>query len=321
MRALVTGGAGFLGSSLVDRLLAEGHAVDVVDDLSTGSLANLADARASGGTLSIHQLDVRERDVVDLIVRRRPDVVFHLAGRAVASDSMRDPVADTSLALLGGLRVLEGARDAAVAKIVVGFSARDLYGTLDPAELPAKETLRGELTAPRGGAERALLDELGLFRSHDRLEFAALAFSTIYGPREPDTGLLPVRRLVEDLRVGRPVAVPGDGSATRDFLFIDDAVDALSRAATHSSGLLLNIGTGRSTSLLALVEVVAAACGRSIRPLFAPWPDGEPQASCLDPSRAGIHLDWRPWTSLQDGVRELLSSPTTSPSGSGAVVR
>ena len=138
-RALVTGGAGFIGSTLVDRLLAEGHTVDVVDNLSTGSLSNLAEARAnSSGRLHFHQLDVRSPDLVELMGRRQPDVVFHLAAQADVRVSVADPVLDADVNVLGSLRALEGARAAGARKVVFASSGGTIYG--DVEQLPIKES-------------------------------------------------------------------------------------------------------------------------------------------------------------------------------------
>src|SRR3954466_2832670 len=140
MRALVTGGAGFIGSMLVDRLLAEGHAVDVVDDLSTGSLANLADARAAqDADFSFHQLDLRSTEIIDLMSRRPPEVVYHLAAQMDVRVSVDRPAYDAEINVLGGINVLEGARQAGVRKVVFASSGGTIYGDVDPADMPIRE--------------------------------------------------------------------------------------------------------------------------------------------------------------------------------------
>lgn len=305
MQALVTGGAGFLGSNLVDRLLAEGHSVDVVDDLSAGSLTNLAEARASGGPLRVHQLDVNDAGLVELVVRRQPEVVYHLASDSSASKSLRRPVADADQTLMGSLRVLEAARSAGAAKIVVALSGADLYGDLVSSSLPADETDRGCLCSPLGASSRSLLEYLTLFRDRDALEFSALAIGEVYGARAPSGKVGSVRDLVECALLGVAGTVLGDGSSTRDYVYVDDVIDAMSRASSRGSGLLLNVGTGISTSALELSELVAASTGSRHRPHFAPWPDGEVRASSLDPARAAIHLGWKPWTTLVEGLVSL----------------
>ena len=189
VRALVTGGAGFIGSTLVDRLLAEGHSVDVVDDLSTGSLANLAAARASAGhQLTVHQMDIRSPEVVDLMARRRPEVVFHLAAQADVRVSVADPVFDADVNLLGTLRILEGARAGPVDRVVFAASGGTLYGEPDASELPLKESLPHRPLSPYGVSKKAALDYLVAYRELHSLEFAALALANVYGPRQDPHG-------------------------------------------------------------------------------------------------------------------------------------
>ncbi|MDQ1365963.1 MAG: UDP-glucose 4-epimerase, partial [Acidimicrobiaceae bacterium] len=156
MKTLVTGGAGFIGSNLVDRLLAEGHSVDVVDNLSTGSLANLAGARNSPDhQLTIHQLDVRSPDVVELMARRKPEVVFHLAAQADVRVSVARPVYDAEINILGSLQVIEGARAAGAAKVVFASSGGTIYGDPDPRFLPIKESHPQHPLSPYGVAKKA----------------------------------------------------------------------------------------------------------------------------------------------------------------------
>ena len=151
MQMMVTGGAGFIGSNLVDRLLAEGHAVDVVDDLSTGSLANLSEARSSAShALTFHQLDVRSDELVEVMARRRPEVVFHLAAQADVRVSVERPVFDADVNILGTLRVLEGARAAGTARVAFAASGGTLYGECDPSELPVKESHPRRPLSPYG---------------------------------------------------------------------------------------------------------------------------------------------------------------------------
>ena len=174
MRALVTGGAGFIGSTLVDRLLAEGHAVDVVDDLSSGNLANLADARATPGyELTFHRLDIREADVVDLVAHRRPEVVFHLAAQADVRVSVERPVFDAQVNILGTLNVLEGARAAGTRKVVFAASGGTLYG--EPQKLPVSESHPQRPLSPYGVAKKAAGDYLAAYRELHDLEFTSLA--------------------------------------------------------------------------------------------------------------------------------------------------
>jgi UDP-glucose 4-epimerase len=296
MRALVAGGAGFIGSHLVERLLAEGYVVDVVDDLSGGSLANLAPARADAtrmaAELKFHHLDVQASGLVELAARRRPDVVFVLVQAAPA------------VIFAGALSVLEAARQAGATKIVAGFDAIDVYGAVPNAELPVREGRPWDPRTPRGVAERAVGELLAIYRTRHALEFTGLALANVYGPRQRG-GV--VGAFVEAADRGDAATIHGDGRQTRDLLYVDDAVDALVRAATRGSGLIVNVGTGTQVSVRDLHRRIF---GPDAEPKRAPVTDDEPGRFALSPVRARIHLGWEPWTALDDGLAALRAAST-----------
>jgi UDP-glucose 4-epimerase len=308
MKALVTGGAGFIGSNLVDRLLAGGHAVDVVDDLSTGSLSNLSEARGdSANQLTFHQIDVRNPGVADLIARRQPEVVYHLAAQADVRVSVENPVLDAEINIIGSLNVLEGARRAGARKVVFASSGGTIYGDPDPSALPVKESHPQQPVSPYGVAKKAVGDYLAAYRQLHDLEFTALALANVYGPRQDPHGEAGVVAIFAGrLLAGEPCTVFGDGAQTRDFVFVDDVVDAFARAAEKGSGLILNIGTGVETSVNQLYRTMAEGAGVSDDALRAPIRAGELLRSSLDPGRAAIHLGWKPWTSLEEGTAAVL---------------
>lgn len=308
MRALVTGGAGFIGSTLVDRLLAEGHSVEVVDDLSTGSLANLAEARADRShDLKVHQVDIREAAVVELIGRRAPEVIFHLAAQADVRVSVVRPAFDAEVNVLGSINVLEGARIAGTRKVVFASSGGTIYGEPAPEDLPVKESHPQQPLSPYGVAKRVVTDYLNVYRAIHGIEFTSLAMANIYGPRQDPHGEAGVVAIFAGLLVeGRPCTIFGDGTQTRDFVYVDDAVDAFVRAADKGSGLLCNIGTGVETSVNELYSALAASAGVSEAAVMAPARPGELARSALDPGRAAIHLGWEPWTDLATGTAEVL---------------
>jgi UDP-glucose 4-epimerase len=308
MRALVTGGAGFIGSTLVDRLLAEGHSVDVVDDLSSGSLSNLAEARADRQhELKLHQIDIRDEAVVDLIARRRPEVVFHLAAQADVRVSVARPAFDAEVNVVGSLHVIEGARQAGARKVVFASSGGTIYGEPAPADLPVKESHPQQPVSPYGVAKKVVTDYLHTYRVLHDLEFTSLAMANIYGPRQDPHGEAGVVAIFAGLLLEeKPCTIFGDGRQTRDFVYVDDAVDAFVRAADRGSGLLCNIGTGVETSVNDLYATMAAAAGVTEPPTYGPARTGELARSALDPGRAAIHLGWEPWTELATGVAEVL---------------
>jgi len=309
MQTLVTGGAGFIGSTLVDRLLAEGHEVDVIDDLSTGTLANLAEARSTaGGALRIHQLDVRLAEVVELIARRRPRVIFHLAAQADVRVSVERPVFDADVNILGSLNVLEGARAAGAERVVFAASGGTLYGDPDPSELPLRESHEHRPLSPYGVSKKAVLDYLVTYRELHALEFTGLALANVYGPRQDPHGEAGVVAIFADrLVAGTSVTIYGSGEQTRDFVYVDDVVDAFVRAASKGGGLIINIGTGQETSVNELYSAMANEARVTTPAEYAPPRIGELDRSALAIERAKIQLGWEPWSPLADGTRAVLA--------------
>lgn len=305
MNLLVVGGAGFIGSHLVDRLVAEGHVVDVIDNLSTGSLRNLADARAAGGGLKFHHLDAASAEADSSIGSRRPDVIYHLA--LLAERDMEPQRAGDAVGSL--LAVLEAARRHGVPKVVVTLPATTLYGHPAVKDLPVKERepVAFEGRGVRGVIARSLLDLLAVYRERYAIEFAALLLSSVYGPRQrPDGGVVAALRAAAT--TGTSPVITGDGRQTRDLVFVDDAVDALVRAAERGGGVAINVGTGTQTSINDLWSYVARTVGgaadRVAPRLVVARPD-ELHRFAVSPVRARIHLGWSPWTELDEGLSRL----------------
>ncbi len=305
MSHLVVGGAGFLGSHLVERLLLDGQTVVVVDDLSTGRLANLAAARESGGSLQIHQHHVGDDGTAELVARVSPDVVTCLAGfggSATGGASIE--------ALAGVLSLLESAAVAGVARVVVAMDAGALY---EPS--PDRRRLtESEATVPTvsGIGERAVLDALAAYRRDRAMEFVALALTSVYGPRmHPAIGTGLIDQIIDASHSGASFELRA-GEVAHDVLFVDDVVDALMRAGERGSGLLVNIGSGQA----ATVEQVAwAATGVGLTVTSAASGREPGHQLVLDVNRARIHLGWHPFTELGEGLRSTLewragSNPT-----------
>ncbi len=309
IRCLVTGGAGFIGSTLADRLLAEGHEVDVVDDLSAGTLANLAEARSSGGAFRFHNLDIRAPDFAQLVMRRKPQIIFHLAAQASVKISVDQPLFDADVNVLGSLQVLEAARAARVRKVVYAASGGTLYGEPDGADLPVAEHHPHGPLSPYGVSKKAAIDYMVTYRVLHGLEFTALALANVYGPRQDPHGEAGVVAIfAEHLGKGETCTIFGDGEHTRDYVYVDDVVDAFARAAKRGGGLVLNIGTGVETSTNRLYSLMAAAAGTKAQAKHGPERTGDVRRSALDPDRASIHLGWKPWTKLSEGVEGVLAS-------------
>ncbi len=308
MRTLVTGGAGFIGSNLVDRLLAEGHAVEVVDDLSSGKLANLADARADRDhEFSFHQMDICDPAVSELIERRAPEVIFHLAAQIDVRVSVSDPAKDARINVMGTLNVLEGARRAGSRKVVFASSGGTIYGDVDAEDLPVSEAHPQRPVAPYGVSKKVATDYLHAYRELHQLEYTSLALANVYGPRQDPHGEAGVVAIFAGkLLDGERCRIFGTGEQTRDYVYVDDVADAFVRASTRGSGLLCNIGTGTETSVNALYASMAANAGVGGQPEYAAARVGELDRSCLDASRAKLHLGWEPFTDLDTGTAAVI---------------
>jgi UDP-glucose 4-epimerase len=301
MKVLVTGGAGFIGSHIVDRLLADGHDVAVVDSLTGGKRANLAEALERGARL--HVLDVRDRALRDLLAEEKPAAVLHLAAQIDVRISVADPLLDADVNVAGSLNLLEGARAAGVRKVVVASSGGCIYG--EPKTLPVKETYRGTPDSPYGISKKVLHDYLAFYRSAHGLDYTVLALANVYGPRQDPTGEAGVVAIFLGLMLaGKQPVIYGDGKQTRDFIHVSDVVDAFARALKKGSKTVFNIGTGIETNVRELWEECARAAGYSAEMAFAPPRLGELERIALDASRARRRLGWEPRVALGEGIAD-----------------
>jgi UDP-glucose 4-epimerase len=303
-RAMVTGGAGFIGSTLVDRLIDDGVEVLVVDDLSRGKLARLGAARRSGAMV-FHQLDVRAPELGKAAARFRPEVVFHLAAQIDAVASVIDPVGDAETNVVGTVNVLTAAVAAAAERVVYVSSGGAIYGAA--TSLPASEKTSRHPATPYGVSKSVADNYLRLFAEIHDLDYVSLGPSNVYGPRQDSTGEGGVVGLFTSrLLAGERPIIYGDGSQTRDFVYVEDVADACMRAAVRGGGRYLNISTGTETSVTQLVDLISVATGRRIAPDYAPARDGDVSRSCLDPSAAKRRLGWEPWTTLERGLEQTV---------------
>jgi UDP-glucose 4-epimerase len=307
VRALVTGGAGFIGSALVDRLLVDGHVVDVVDNLTTGSLDHLRGARARhGDALTFHERDVRSDGTADLVARAAPEVVFHLAAQADVRVSVFRPAFDAEVNVVGSLNVIQGALAAGARKFVFASSGGTLYGEPDPSVLPVDESHPHRPLSPYGVAKKVVGDYLFAFHALHGLDYCALAMANVYGPRQDPHGEAGVVAIFAGrLLTGAPCTIFGDGCQTRDFVYVADAVDAFVRAAGRGEGIC-NIGTGVETTINALYESMARAAGVDRSATHAVERPGELARSALANARAHRQLGWSPRIGLDEGTRHVL---------------
>jgi UDP-glucose 4-epimerase len=299
VRALVTGGAGFIGSTLVDALLAAGAQVSVVDDLSRGRREQIA------AGADFHQLDVVDDRLGALIASIGPEIVFHQAAQIDVRRSVAEPVLDTRINVLGTVNVLEACARAEVRRVIFASSGGALYG--DTRVLPTPETHPCEPASGYGAAKLAGETYGSVFRQLHGLEFIALRYGNVYGPRQDPHGEAGVVAIfIERLLAGSDAVINGDGTQTRDYVFIDDVVDANLRAAQTTTLGAFNIGTGRQCDVNELYAHIARAAGVERPPQHGAAMPGEQRASCLDVARAAQSLGWRPCVLLEEGISQTV---------------
>jgi len=309
MKALVTGGAGFIGSNLTDALLARGDEVIVVDDLSTGRRENLEQGLANGATLV--EADIRDREALEeLFGRERPEVIFHLAAQIDVRKSIADPAFDASINVGGTANVLEAARVAESRRVVFSSTGGAIYGEGDGQQLPLPEDAPLAPEAPYGQSKFAGEGYLALYERLYGLSSVPLRLGNVYGPRQDPLGEAGVIAIFcGKLREGGRPTVFGDGKQTRDYIYVGDVVSAMLAAADAETTGPINVGTGIETDVLELVSALGELGGNGgFEPEFAPPRTGEVQRISIDPSRAERELGWRPQMGLAEGLRVTLDS-------------
>jgi UDP-glucose 4-epimerase len=309
MRALVTGGAGFIGSNLVDALLARGDEVTVVDDLSTGKPENLAQAIEAGARLV--ELDIRDADAIAALARDlKPEAIFHLAAQIDVRKSIADPAFDASINVGGTANVLEAARVAATRRLVFTSTGGAIYGEGDGQELPLAEDAPLAPEAPYGQSKFAGEGYLALYERLYGLSTVSLRLGNVYGPRQDPLGEAGVVAIFcGRLRNGERPTVYGDGRQTRDYIYVGDVVAAALAAAGSEVTGPINVGTGKETDVLELARQLGDLGGaESFEPEFAPARTGEVQRISIDPARAERELGWQADVALENGLRLTLES-------------
>jgi UDP-glucose 4-epimerase len=309
MKSLVTGGAGFIGSNLVDSLIARGDEVTVLDDLSTGRRANLENALESGARLA--EVDVRDGAAVGAVLAEtRPELVFHLAAQIDVRKSVEDPFFDAGVNVGGTANVLEAARAADVRRVVFISTGGALYGEGADKELPLPESTPIAPLSGYGQSKFAAEGYLGLFERLHGLSGMSLRLGNVYGPRQDPLGEAGVVAIFCGLvKNGGLPTVYGDGTQTRDYIYVGDVVAAALAAGATRLGGAVNIGTGREASVLEIVDVLAKLAGREdFEPKFAPARAGEVQRISLDAALAGRELGWAPQTTLEQGLELTLAT-------------
>jgi len=296
VKIVVTGGAGFIGSHVVDAFIAGGHAVAVVDDLSTGT------RRWLNPKAGLHVVDLRSARLDEVFATERPEAVAHLAAQASVGRSVVDPAFDASVNIAGGLNLLDCCRRHGVRRMIYSSSGGAGYG--DTESIPTPEEHPSRPASPYGITKVAFelyVDALGALWG---MSGVSLRYANIYGPRQNPHGEAGVVAIFCDrLLAGQPLVINGDGGQTRDFVHVEDIaranVLALERADITGA---INLGTGIETSVTTIAETLQAAAGSTVRPVHGPARPGEQRRSCLDPALAERRLGWRPSVTLRDGL-------------------
>jgi UDP-glucose 4-epimerase len=309
MRCLVTGGSGFIGSNLVDALQARGDDVTVVDDLSTGRRENLSAALSQGAELV--EADIRDGGAMaEVAVDRKPELIFHLAAQIDVRRSVADPAFDAGINVGGTANMLEAARLAGTRRFVFVSTGGAIYGEGEGKDLPLDETAAAEPLAPYGQSKLAGEGYVSLYERLYGLSGVVLRLGNVYGPRQDPLGEAGVIAIFcGKLTASEAPTVFGDGEQTRDYIYVADVVDAALTAADGEASGAFNIGTGRETSVLELVELLRElGDGEGFEPQFADARPGEVQRIALDSARAAQELGWKARTELRDGLARTLDA-------------
>ncbi len=296
MKAIVTGGAGFIGSNLADALINLGWSVSVVDDLSSGKTENLNPAA------KFFKKDIVDPSVREAFEETRPDVVFHLAAQISVADSVRNPVKDARINLEGSLNLLQSCVEFGVGKFIFSSSGGTIYGET-PGE-PATEQFPLRPFAPYGISKMALESYLKFFSVEHGLKFTSLRYGNVYGPRQDPHGEAGVVAIfARAMLEGRTPTINGDGSCLRDYVFVGDVVRANIAAIDKGHNGAFNIGTGKATDVNEIYALLSAATGFGSPANRGSFRAGDLKRSVLNNALAGETLGWSPQVPLDEGMK------------------
>lgn len=298
-KVLVTGGAGFIGSHLVNGLLENGYDVTVVDNLSSGQLRNL-DHRAG-----FYHAPINDPRMHQIIQRERPEIVFHLAAQSSVRESTLNPVADADSNVLGTINLLSAAAAEGVEKVVFSSTGGAIYG--NPATIPCDEDTPVNPLAPYALSKYVSELYLELFYRTYGLEYTILRYANVYGPGQNPNGEAGVIAIFAGLMLrGRSPNIYGDGLQERDFVYVSDIVEANLAAMYRGDGQIYNIGTGDPVNINHIYELLQESTGYFEKPVYRPRRAGDVLKIALDPGRAARELGWEPRVSLEEGLRHTV---------------
>ena len=296
MKIVVTGGAGFIASHIVDAYLEHGHEVHIFDDFSTGQRANV-NIKAT-----LHQVDIVENEAARLVEQIKPDVLSHHAAQMDVRHSVADPTFDARVNILGFINLLEASKNSAVKKVIFASSGGAVYG--EQEVFPAAESHATQPASPYGVSKRAGELYLSYYHQAFGLPYVALRYANVYGPRQSAMGEAGVVAIFLSLLLGgKTPVINGDGRQTRDYVYVGDVVAANMAALQSSFVGPINIGTGVETDVVTIFQHLREAVGSSTEAQHGPPKAGEQRRSCLDTHRAAQILGWRPQMTLKDGLR------------------
>ncbi len=299
-KILITGGAGFIGSTLADRLIAEGEEVAIIDDLSAGR-KDYIPAQAK-----FYREDIGSKHIAEIFRKEKFEVVYHLAAQIEVPKSVADPEHDNEVNLVGGLNILENSRFFGVEKIIFSSTGGAIYGETE--EIPTTENCPPYPLSPYGIHKLAFEKYLHYYYRVFDLNYSVLRFANVYGPRQYKGGEAGVIAIFIDNAVkGRPSVQNGDGRQTRDFVYVDDVVAALSLSREIDCRGEMNIASGLETDLLAVRRHIESALGRQIEVQEGPAKLGEQRRSCLSNERAKAVLGWSPKVDLAEGISRTIA--------------
>lgn len=296
MRVLVTGGAGFIGSHVVDGLTRAGHGVAVIDDLSSGARENL-----SASPAELHDLDIRAPEVREVFESFRPDALCHHAAQIDVRRSVADPAADADINIVASLRLLEHCRAVGTQRVLFASTGGAMYGAQRAYPAPEDHPARPE--SPYGVAKLAVEHYLEVYALAYDMEVTSLRYANVYGPRQDphgEAGVVAI--LAERLLAGKAPRIFGDGTQTRDFVFVEDVVRANLLALERGLAGVFNVGTGEETSVAELCALLCQELSPGATPIYESARPGEQARSSIDPRRLRELVGWRPEVSLAEGL-------------------
>jgi len=301
MKILVTGGAGFIGSHLVDKLIEKGHSVAVIDNLSTGKKENI------NKKAEFYNKDIRKDNISKIIKKEDPEVIFHYAAQIDVRKSTQNPIEDGKINILGSLNVIESFLDKATNPKHFFFASTGgaIYGDAD--QIPTKESYKEEPLSPYGVAKLSVEKYLNFYKETHNLKYTAFRFSNVYGPRQNPDGEAGVAAIFTDqIFSGEQPIIFGDGKQTRDFVYVKDVVRANMMALNKGKGGTYNISTGKETSVNEIFKYLVEFTGKEIKEKHGDPKKGEQRRSCLDYSKAKKELGWEPKYDIKKGLKETV---------------